>query len=203
MDERYECRSLGTETLEQGVFSGQELNKSECPNKRNSAFISGPLVCQSFSSEPMKQPLWGEGISVCVQTHVSTHFCFSSYPLNNTNSTNTHAEQPFQLLFVLFCISRATIKSIEHKCKGIILTILILNKFYVSLQLVSAQTFIFVLVWDPPTSIMFLQPSVFPVSKGSLWARPALLMHTSTPLCSVLIAENMDKISSSLDRSHL
>ncbi|KAF3841301.1 hypothetical protein F7725_007163 [Dissostichus mawsoni] len=67
---------------------------------------------------------------------------------------------------------------------------------------IQPKAFIFVFV-SQPTSIMFLQPSVFPLSSGSLWASPALLMHTSTPLCSVLIAENMDRISSSLDRSHL
>lgn len=48
MDGRDKYRSLGTEILEQGVFSGQELNESECPNKKNSAFISGPLLCLSL-----------------------------------------------------------------------------------------------------------------------------------------------------------
>lgn len=43
-----------------GVFSGQELNESECNVQTREivlAFISGPLLCQSVSSEPMKQPL--------------------------------------------------------------------------------------------------------------------------------------------------
>lgn len=55
----------------------------------------------------------------------------------------------------------------------------------------------------PLTSNMFFQPLVLPFSSGSEWAKPALLMHTSTPPCWALMAANMARISSSLLRSHL
>lgn len=53
------------------------------------------------------------------------------------------------------------------------------------------------------TSNMFLQLLVLPLSSDSGWAKPALLMQTSTPPCCCLTAENMDTISSSFVRSHL
>ncbi len=53
------------------------------------------------------------------------------------------------------------------------------------------------------TSHLVLQPLVLPLNRGSGRAKPALLMHTSTPWCWTLIQENMDNMSSSTDRSHL
>lgn len=53
------------------------------------------------------------------------------------------------------------------------------------------------------TSSMFFHPLLLPLSSGSAWAKPALLTHTSTPWCCALMAENMDRISSSLLKSHL
>lgn len=60
MDERYECGDSG-DFRAGGVFGGQELDESECKVQTREivlAFISGPLLCQGFSSsEPMEQPL--------------------------------------------------------------------------------------------------------------------------------------------------
>lgn len=58
-------------------------------------------------------------------------------------------------------------------------------------------------LFEALTSNMFLHPLVLPLSSDSEWAKPALLMQTSTPPCCCLIAANMDTISSSFVRSHL
>lgn len=50
---------------------------------------------------------------------------------------------------------------------------------------------------------MSFHPLVLPESRLSGRAMPALLMQMSTPLCWDRTAENMERMSSSFDRSHL
>lgn len=92
MDKLYECSTLEMETLEQWVLCGQELDKSACKVLTREivlAFISGSLLCQSVSTEPLNKPLRGEGISVCVCvcTHSAlTYITNKTFTHNNKNS---------------------------------------------------------------------------------------------------------------------